>query len=470
MRIYSAPGKASLAAKTEHPRWAYTKYKKMELTLSRITDLVSRRIQALKYLDERVVLNKPLNTVDVFEKLKSWEIFDATPEEVVSHFFVRLGYCGNRERREWLIMQEKRLFEIRWERAPAGARKVILQQLNADKDYQEITKAMAYNAGLSGKFPIHNFNMNGEHRDDAKMFPLQRIRFELVPDLVGRKDVLIDEGFALVPDHLFKIFVSGRFRMHLAKALLQAYKEYTQKPERHIPRLKPLIKSMESLASGPDYSAKDGEKLRLRDLKTARNFFPPCMRVMEKHMRADNHLKYQGRLIYGKFLKGCGMTCEDQITYYRRHFTKKMSAEKFNKEYKYGIRHHYGLEGKKTNYKALGCYSICSNPVGLGEYHGCPFKTFDKKNLTKLMREMRVSDKAIKGIIEKTEGQHYTLACRDAFAETFKKGLAQKELDIEDVMNHWSHPNGYYDAAKALYDTKKTEDGKVNAFTQMQIG
>jgi len=445
-------------------------YKKMELTLSQLTDLVSRRIQALKYLDERVVLNKALNSDDVFQKLNNWEIFDSTAEEVVSHFFVRLGYCGNHDRRQWLIMQEKRLFEIRWERAPARDRKIILQQLHADKDYEEITKQVAWTLGLSGKFPIHNFTMNGEQRADSKTFPLQRIRFELVPDLVGRKDVYIDDGFAFVPDYLFKTFVSGRFRSHLAKALIQAYQEYAQKPERHIPRLKPLIKSMESLSSGPVYTAKDGDRLRIKDLKIARNFFPPCMRVMEKQLRADSHLKHNGRLIYGKFLKACGMTCEDQIIYYRRHFTKKMSNEKFNKEYKYTIRHHYGLEGKRKNYKALGCFSICSNATGVGEYHGCPFKTFDKRNLTKLMREMRVSEKAIAGIIKKKEGHHYSLACRDAFAETFKKGLAEKELDIEDINSSWSHPNAYYDAAKALYEKKKTEDGKVNAFSQMQIG
>jgi len=456
--------------KAEDPRWAYLKYKKMELTLSELTDLVSRRIQALKYLDERVALNKPLSHIDVVEKLKNWEIFESTPEEVISHFFVRLGYCGSHERREWMIKQEKRLFEIRWERASAGDRKVILQQLNADKDYQEITKEIAFTLQLSGKFPIHNFNMNGEHPNDAKIFPLQRIRFELVPDLVGRKDVFIEDGFAFVPDNLFKSFVSGRFRAHLSKALIQAYKEYTQKPERRIARLTPLIKSMESISSGPVYTAKEGEKLRLRDIKTARNFFPPCMRIMEKQLRADNHLRYQGRRVYGMFLKVCGMSCEDQIVYYRTHFTKKMSAEKFNKEYKYNIRHHYGLEGKKQNYKPNGCFVLCTNPVGAGEYHGCPFKTFDKNNLTKLMREMRVSDTAIKGILEKTEGQHYTLACRDAFAHTFKKGLAEKGLDIEDVANSWSHPNGYYDAAKALYDVKKTDDGKVNAFSKMQIG
>jgi len=469
MRIYSTRT-ANTKGKTEDPRWAYLKYKKMELTLSQITDLVSRRIQALKYLDERIALNKPLSANDVVERLKNWEIFESTAEEVVSHFFVRLGYCGSRERREWLIMQEKRLFEVRWERATARDRKIILRQLNADKDYQEVTKEMACTLELSGKFPIHNFNMNGEHPNDAKTFPIQRIRFELVPDLVGRKDVLIQDGFALVPDHLFKTFVSGRFRAHLAKALVQAYKEYTQKPERHISRLTPLVKSMQSISSGPVYSVKDGEKLRLRDLKAARNLFPPCMRVMEKQLRTDNHLKHHGRLIYGKFLKSCGMSCDDQITYYRRHFTKKMSAEKFNKEYKYNIRHHYGLEGKKQDYKALGCFSICSNPVGAGEYHGCPFRTFDKNNLTKLMREMRVSDTGIKGIIEKTEGQHYTLACRDAFMHTFKKGLAEKGLEIERVANNWAHPNGYYEAAKALYDEKKTEDGKVDAFSKMQIG
>lgn len=328
------------------PLWAYVKWPKIELTLNDWGALASKRVQALKYLEERVALNKPLDS-EAVEQLKKWNMYKSNKSEVVSHFFVRLGYCSTKEKRSWLVQSEMRLFQLRWKDAPPSDRRAILKDLKADRDYQQIDKEQAIQLGLSGKYPLPTLSNEYTGPSEDKIFPLQKVRFELVSTLVGHMDVYIEDGFAYVPDEHFKSFVTGRFRAHLSSALSIAYKKFTQRRSPLCPRLTPIIKSMEKLTQGPVYQANDSDSLRPKDIKAARNLFPPCMRILERQIRADSHLKHMGRLTYGKFLKGCGMTCDDQIAYYRAHFTKKISAEKFIKDYRYGIRHHYGLEGKK---------------------------------------------------------------------------------------------------------------------------
>lgn len=96
--------------------------------------------------------------------------------------------------------------------------------------------------------------------------------------------------------------------------------------------------------------------------------FPMCMRALHENLKRDNHLKYFGRLQYGLFLKvsltnmvticwrtsACqvlGLSIEEAVVFWRKSFNR-ITDDKFNKEYKYNIRHSYGLEGRRHNYSA----------------------------------------------------------------------------------------------------------------------
>lgn len=54
---------------------------------------------------------------------------------------------------------------------------------------------------------------------------------------------------------------------------------------------------------------------------------------------------------------------------------KSIGQEKFSKEYAYAIRHSYGKEGKRADYRPYNCMKMASlhNPSGM-ECHGCPYK------------------------------------------------------------------------------------------------
>lgn len=102
--------------------------------------------------------------------------------------------------------------------------------------------------------------------------------------------------------------------------------------------------------------------------------FPLCMRQMQDTLKTSKHLKHEGRQQYGLFLKvrfayrssmvgevhslrkcalphlqGIGLSVEEALAFWRKSFST-ITDDKFNKEYRYNVRHQFGLEGSRKNY------------------------------------------------------------------------------------------------------------------------
>ncbi len=52
------------------------------------------------------------------------------------------------------------------------------------------------------------------------------------------------------------------------------------------------------------------------------------MRQLNDHLRHEHHLRHFGRMQYGLFLKGIGMTVDDAMKFWRMEFTMKIDDEK----------------------------------------------------------------------------------------------------------------------------------------------
>lgn len=103
----------------------------------------------------------------------------------------------------------------------------------------------------------------------------------------------------------------------------------------------------------------------------AKTSFPPCMRQIHSRLRMEHHLRHFARRQYGLFLKDAGMSLESSLSFFRSEFTKKIDVDKFNKEYAYNIRHHYGKEGSHREGTAFNCVRIImNNPPAAQDCHG----------------------------------------------------------------------------------------------------
>lgn len=95
--------------------------------------------------------------------------------------------------------------------------------------------------------------------------------------------------------------------------------------------------------------------------------FPPCMRHLHLILREKHRLGHQARFFYTLFLKGSGMKIQDSISYWKEEYSKPHDCtsscshewQKDEKKFLYSIRHMYGLEGGRRNYKSRNCTTIC---------------------------------------------------------------------------------------------------------------
>uniref|UniRef100_G1NM85 DNA primase large subunit C-terminal domain-containing protein n=1 Tax=Meleagris gallopavo TaxID=9103 RepID=G1NM85_MELGA len=144
------------------------------------------------------------------------------------------------------------------------------------------------------------------------------------------------------------------------------------------------------------------------------------MRQLHKVLRENHHLRHGGRMQYGLFLKGIGLTLEQALEFWKKEFIKgKVDADKFDKGYAYSIRHNYGKEGKRTDYTPYSCMKIImSNPPSQGDYHGCPFRHSDPELLKQKLQSYKVPPSGVTQILELVKGMHYQLACQKYFELT----------------------------------------------------
>lgn len=387
----------------------------------------------------------------------------------IGHFVLRLAFCRSEELRRRFVKAETTLFRIRYEEDDRTEREEFLQsrKFNWDpvteeeiKQYADQLRAAA-SAFLPSKEPMPN--------PEADKY--YKVHWTSVPDLVEKRKVFLRGGYAYVPSKEQSSIVFEEFQRNLEKALLATLKYLPRLDEdtRIVPLLDNLSQgflagvssewaSATTAATGDEITADMVDEL-------SRRHFPLCMRHLHDSLRRDKHLKHFGRLQYGLFLKVLGLSIEEALAFWRRSFSG-MTDDKFNKEYKYNIRHSYGLEGKRANYAAKSCQQILLNDQpGPQDSHGCPYRHFSLDNLqTALLsayssQGLTVSD--LPEIIGNVKSGHYHVACTRVFEITHAAQGVRKGEGVgggESV----THPNQYAARSRELEKKMKEEaDGDV---------
>jgi len=366
-----------------------------------------------------------------------------------SHFILRLAYCRSEDLRRWFLQNEIDLFKWRFVNNPP-------EDLNAwltanGLQYEAISReeAAALKEKLQEMAACRREDKAEERREHFK------VPFEEVVDLVRQRRVFCRAGFAYVPQTDLVSIVATRVRAHLSKQLSLHARVWPSLREEEQERLSGFLENLATQYVGTDdYSdgKASGLKASVADLPMlAKRSMPLCMASMFAKLTETHHLKHKARNQLGLFLKGIGLTVEESYAVWRGAFTKDpaMSAEKWQKEYAYGIRYNYGLEGKRTNWSPHSCMRIISEPganAAAGEHHGCPFKTFDEAQLRAQLLQMGVSATDVNFILDKAGGQHFQVACGKYF-EAKHKGTSLIETEISGL----SHPNQYFEESMKFF-------------------
>ncbi|XP_056421772.1 DNA primase large subunit isoform X2 [Hyla sarda] len=357
-----------------------------------------------------------------------------------------INRCLREDLRRWFIQQEMDLFRYRFKLLPK-------------ETIQEFLKfnGLEYVAISKEEKEMHWEDLNSTPGlSSAKLedWEFYKVPFQAALDLVRPRKVFLYKGFAFIPHKDIVTLILNDFRTRLSKALALSARSLpiVQSDE----RLQPLLSHLSHSYIGQDFSSqKNTGKISLDQIDAlASKSFPLCMRQLHKSLREHHHLRHGGRMQYGLFLKGIGLTLEQALQFWKLEFTKgKVDSEKFDKTYSYSIRHNYGKEGKRTDYTPYSCMKIIlSNPPSQGDYHGCPFRHSDPELLKQKLQSFKVSSAGINQILDLVKGMHFQLACQKYFELTH---------NVDDCGFSLNHPNQYFAESQRLLtgsrDVKKEQ-------------
>ena len=250
--------------------------------------------------------------------------------------------------------------------------------------------------------------------------------------------------------------------MDISRSLVHASASFDEITENS--RIGPLLQSMNQQYLGKEFNGTegiDGDQLTSTNIELLSESMPLCMLQCHKGLKREHHLKHHARVQYGFFLKGAGMSMEEQLAYMSREFSKLSSQEDYNKKYAYNVRHLYGKEGGRKNYPPKNCQKIIMGPVPQnGEHHGCPFRHSTSESLTSMLRSMRIGEPDIKSMVKLKEEKQFNLACQKHFLVTHPG--AENQTDCSDVGNH---PNAWFKSSRSYHTAVTNRNGLGNNTT-----
>lgn len=370
---------------------------------------------------------------------------DVATRDSVSHYLLRLASCENAELRRWFTRNETELFKYRFGLLTTKEKDDFMRDNGFDSfkavpkneltkhaddlfrvlfgDYA-LKKTEQENAG--GQLGMKDFEARCRSMagDASNWFTVD---FEEVPGLVRARRAYMLGGQAWIRKDTLDQLVFNKFRARMGEALANAVVLFAKFKAAETNRLTPLLKSIHDPRRGASkmgsYQGPEGV-LSMAGVEATKDSFPLCMRQLYGALKSKHHLTHGGRRQLQLYLKGIGLPLDQALVLWKTEFTKspECTAEKFEKDYAYGIRHAYGKEGKRVNYTPHGCQQCIGADPGVRDDHGCPFKTLtcgEHKNgekLHEMLTKMNISGGKSHAIVEKAKNMHYQIACGMTFA------------------------------------------------------
>ncbi|OCK81106.1 DNA primase, large subunit [Lepidopterella palustris CBS 459.81] len=460
-----------------------------EITLEEFEIWAINRLKVLSELEACSFRNRTLEETETYmssildkylplhsNSSRSSTLQEERKKDHYSHFILRLAFSATEDLRRRFSRLETTLFRLRFKDDNLRERVQFVNSLGLewekiDKEEREELASELTAAGGYGK---------GEEQGWFK------VDFERVPELVEGRRVLLKRGKAYVPMREQQSIVVAEFTRKLDEALELTARQLPRIDEDD--RLAPILAHLSQSFTAPDaaYSTSDANIDGLStptaaSIDTLAQHFPLCMHNLHSTLRANSHLKHFGRLQYTLFLKGIGLSLDECIMFWRRSF-KLMADDKFNKEYKYNIRHAYGDVGGDANRRGRGytpysCQKLLTEPLpGPGQAHGCPYRTYTTDNLIALLQRTGVNDRdTLKSVREDVGRQRYHIACNRVFEWTHKREIKKVKDDgswgaaeLDTIL----HPNTYFKRSWLLKHLGEGNAGVVGGASQdkMDVG
>ncbi|KAF9942500.1 hypothetical protein BGZ67_001482 [Mortierella alpina] len=423
-----------------------------------------------KTMNEAFKKYMPMAPNSIGSHIQTGHLTEERKKDHISHFILRLAYSRSQELRSWFLRAECALFRYRFEKELRGDQVDFLASQNLSwKKVSDDDKRL-----LKERLKASSFKAQDIVNEDYF-----EVDFEKVPGLVGRRQVYVQAGKAYVPLADQVVLVLEEFKERLANALELTGRALPRMDEDD--RLMPVLNNINKQYLGREFttSAIAGE-IQAQDVDDLKVHMPMCMEHLHDELRREKHTRHGGRMQYGLFLKGIGLSLEQALIFWQTAF-EKQTPDQFNKNYAYNIRHSYGMEGKRTDYTPYSCKSIImNNAPGSGDHHGCPFRHFSAPNMRAQLAAHQVDEFDTEDIMRLVSNKHYQVACTRYYEVTRAKmlglsgamkggGLSGGE-DMVASQELIEHPNQFFEQSYLLMKNKNASMNAENQEVEMIDG
>lgn len=284
-----------------------------------------------------------------------------------------------------------------------------------------------------------------------------KVPFLAVLDLVRQRKCFLKGGFAYVSSMDFSSIIGSLHQKFIDKGLLAHLKLLPEFEDDE--RIVGIIKGLHNSYIGKDYTINKDADIPIESLdQLSLKSYPPCMKICHDSLRSTHHIKYHGRLQYGLFLKGIGVTLEDSLRFWREEFTKTIEPDKFDKTYAYGVRYNYGKEGSRTNWSPFSCIKVINTPASSQDICGCPFKLWDPIDMRQKLINYGLTPVNVQDVISYASKGHFQLACGRYFELTHNTKL-------DEGINH---PNGFFENSQIVMGNRQAKQKSQQSPQQSQ--
>lgn len=377
-------------------------------------------------------------------------LIEGTKKDQISHFILRMAFSEHDDMWEWFENAETLLYNFRF------------LCMNPDEIFQCLKSVWRTVGSSVWNTDSNLFSLKGALKvlqeipstfDDwldviDKYFSGRDNEYFIVPflyalELVSERKVMLERGRALVPFNKLHVVMTSIFQniLHFSRPQFQEIQikldERITKLFHHLQshlKLNVLkIQFCNEVSFGYlNHEAVDNEV----------QFFPPCMVYYHKQLRLKHRLKHQSRINYTLFLKEAGLSIHESLMFWKNEYSQKCKDHKetkclhsWNKDakrYIYNIRHLYGLEGCRINYRAHTCASLQSGG-------GCPFVDFDEAHLQNLLCDEKIASNH-ENIMALVQQKKPSNACTIFFWEKLKKFTPfNQKLFCRNIEHHSSN-------------------------------
>lgn len=296
--------------------------------------------------------------------------------------------------------------------------------------------------------------MQNRNVDDIDFY---KVSWTTVPDLVRHRKCFLKNGYAYVSSMDFSYIIGSHHQKFIEKGL-QAHLKLLPEFEND-ERIVGIIKGLHNAYIGKDYTINKDADVPIESLdQLSLKSYPPCMRTCHDTLRTNHHLKYNGRLQYGLFLKGIGVTLDDSLRFWREEMTKTMEPDKFDKAYAYGIRYNYGKEGSRTNWSPYSCMKVINMAVSAQDVCGCPFKLWDPVLMKSKLINYGLTPVNVQDVVSLASKGHFQLACGRNFE-------LMHNMKLDEGINH---PNLYFEKSQIEMGLRQEKQRSTQSSQQSQ--